>query len=69
MWTLKMNIETFDDNYAEEWEMGYQVAYTSGKPAPMKSKRRKPLTARQKIERFMDKAKLDKDIGDFAEYN
>ncbi|RHW74937.1 hypothetical protein [Colwellia sp. RSH04] len=49
---------TKDDN---DWEGSYQISYTTGKPAPMRA-RRKALSTWQKIEKIKDEASLNKHI-------
>ncbi|MGJ8692670.1 MAG: hypothetical protein ACSHW0_09325 [Thalassotalea sp.] len=49
------DFDDFDDGIA-----GFQIAYTNGKAAPMKTRKRKPLNTRQRLEELKDNLRLSK---------
>lgn len=71
---MKLEIEEFkldELDELDEWEGNYQISYSSGKPSPMKTRRKKAMASWQRIEQLKDEAMLKKQISeeDFAHYS
>lgn len=66
----KMNAVSYDYDDVEDWDEDFQISYGSGKPAPMKSRRKRSISSWQKIEQLKDEALLNKQISqdDFSYY-
>lgn len=52
--------EEDEDESDEENDVGYQISYTTGKPSPMKSHRRKVLSSWQRIDKLKDEMMLNR---------
>ncbi|QBG35487.1 hypothetical protein [Litorilituus sediminis] len=68
-----MSIEDFDydEEEEEEWEDKFQISYTTGKPSPMRTRRKKVIPLWQKIEQLKDEAILKRqtELDDYSYYD